>query len=452
MKLKHFLATTVLAIAAYGVPVLGQQTETLTTAESDGNTTDVQSDQLLSPEELQTLVAPVALYPDTLLIQILVGATAPLDVIKADRILTDNQGADEEAIKSLIEAEQYDESVEVLAIAFPTVLQQMAVHIDWTETVGDAMLAQSDDVLDAVQVKRNEAVESGALTDTPQQVVTTEVDTQAIVIQPANPEVVYVPQYDPQVVYSDTSNNVGDAVAGSLIAFGTVALISEIFDDDDDWGHYWGCRNCGGWGGRPIYRNPDVDIDVGGNVNIGNKFKPDLNGRPDHGWHPDQSHADMARDRIANHRKPDGTTKLPLDRPPSRSDELRNKLGKGGIGGTPTAALPGRVPGQLPGRPQGQLPGRPGGQTPNLPNINRPDLGGSHSGAAGALAKRSPTPKAIKQPKVPSKPAFKPSARPKAVKAPVGHAPKIARSAPGPRTKASSARGAASRGGGKLRR
>ena len=341
MKLKHFLATTAFAFCASGIPVQGQQTETVATSENDGNATVPDGDRLLSPEELQTLVAPVALYPDTLLIQILVGAAAPLDVVKADRILTDNQGADEATIKPLIEAEEYDESVEVLAVAFPTVLQQMAVHIDWTETVGDAMLAQSDDVLDAVQVKRNEAVESGALTDTPQQVITTEADSDAIVIQPANPEGVYVPQYDPQVVYADTSSNVGDAVAGSLIAFGTVALISEIFDDDDDWGHYWGCRNCGGWGGRPIHRDPDIDIDVDGNVNIGNKFKPDLNGRPDHGWHPDQSHADMARDRIASHRKPDGTTKLPLDRRPSRSDELRNKLSKGGIGGTATAALPG---------------------------------------------------------------------------------------------------------------
>ena len=107
--------------------------------------------ELLTPAELQTLVAPVALYPDTLLIQILVGATAPLDVVKADRVLARSEGADPDLLEEQVKAEGFDESVEVLSLAFPEVLSQMAEHIEWTETVGTAMLAQSDDVLDAVQ-------------------------------------------------------------------------------------------------------------------------------------------------------------------------------------------------------------------------------------------------------------------------------------------------------------
>ena len=326
---------------ALAIPASAQQAGDATTA-----TGAPQDANLLTPEELQTLVAPVALYPDTLLIQVLIGATAPLDVIKADRLLTDNEGTDQAELGPLVEAENYDESVEVLAMAFPTVLQQMAVHIDWTEAVGAAMLAQSDDVMDAVQVKRNEAIASGALTDTPQQVITNEANSDVVVIQPANPEVVYVPQYDPQVVYSQPSNGVNDALAGGLMFFGTVALIDNIFDDDDDWHGYWGCRDCGGWGGGPIYRNPDIDIDVDGNVNIGNrldidrdkvkidrdKMKIDPDRRPDGGWQPSKDKSDAARDRISNHRKPDGSTKMQLDRPASRSDELRNKLSKEGIG------------------------------------------------------------------------------------------------------------------------
>jgi hypothetical protein len=231
------------------------------------------AEELLTSAELQTLVAPVALYPDTLLIQILVGATAPLDVVKADRLLARNDGTDAAAFESEVKAEAFDPSVEVLTLAFPEVVGQMAQHIEWTETVGTAMLAQSDDVLDAVQVMRNTAINTGALVDSEQQVVSRDAATETVIIQPTDPQVVYVPQYNPQVVYD---NSLTDVLVTGAITFGTVALISEIFDDDDDWDDYWGCRNCGGWGGGPIIRDPDIDIDVDGNVNIGNRL--DLEG------------------------------------------------------------------------------------------------------------------------------------------------------------------------------
>jgi len=273
---------------------------------------------LMTPEELQTLVGPVALYPDTLLIQILVAATYPFDVMKADRLLKDNPGVPPEELKPLIEIQAWDESVAVLATAFPEVLTEMAVHVDWTETMGNAMLAQSEDVMDAVQVMREIASESGALVSGEEQTVEVTQENngdQVIIIQPTNPEVVYVPQYDSNTVYVQDNNSTSDAVAAGLIAFGTFVVMDAIFNNNDPWNNYWGCRNCGGWGGRPIVRNPrNVNINTG-NINIGN----------DVGWKPDDRRKRKAHNDIARKRGPDGNNKLPVKRP-DRGDEMRSNL------------------------------------------------------------------------------------------------------------------------------
>ncbi|WP_299424652.1 DUF3300 domain-containing protein [uncultured Shimia sp.] len=280
-----------------------------------------QENELLRAEELETLVAPVALYPDTLLIQVLVAATYPLEVVKADVFLDDNAEVEQEELKSLIEAEDWDESVEVLATAFPDVLEDMAAHIDWTETVGNAMLAQSDDVMEAVQVKRQAANDAGNLVSGDEQTVEVvqEGDSDTIVIQPTDPEVVYVPQYETETVYVDNSSDVGDALATGLLVFGAVAIIDEIFDDDDHWHDYWGCRNCGGWNGQPIIRNPDIDIDIDGDVNIGD--------RNNIGWKPDEGRQKEARDTIARKRGNDGVTTMPVTKP-DRGDKMRADLAK----------------------------------------------------------------------------------------------------------------------------
>ncbi len=280
-----------------------------------------QESDLLRSEELETLVAPVALYPDTLLIQVLVAATFPLEVVKADMFLGDNADTAQEDLKSLIEAEDWDESVEVLATAFPDVLEDMAAHIDWTETVGNAMLAQSDDVMAAVQVKRQAANDAGNLTSGDEQTVEViqEGDTDTIIIQPTDPEVVYVPQYETETVYVDNSSDVGDAVATGLLIFGAFAIMDEIFDDDDHWNDYWGCRNCGGWNGQPIIRNPDIDIDIDGDVNIGD--------RNNVGWKPSEDRQKEARDTISRKRDKDGVTSLPVTKP-DRGDKMRSDLAK----------------------------------------------------------------------------------------------------------------------------
>ncbi|MFT7593813.1 MAG: hypothetical protein ACI8R4_001129 [Paracoccaceae bacterium] len=317
LSLKAAILCSVLLVPTY----LTAQTTT-----DSGTTASATEDAagLMTPEELQTLVGPIALYPDTLMIQVLVAATFPFDVMKADRLLKDNPGKSPEELKPLIEIQAWDESVAVLATAFPEVLTEMAVHVDWTETVGNAMLAQSEDVMNAVQVMREIAAESGALTSGDEQTVEVTQDNsgdQTIIIQPTDPEVVYVPQYDPQVVYVDSNNGGGDVLTAGLIAFGTYAVIDAIFDNNDPWNNYWGCRNCGGWGGGPIYRNPNIDIDVDGNVNIGNNIGNN------NGWKPDDRRKDKARDDIARKRGPDGNNKLPVSRP-DRGDEMRASLSK----------------------------------------------------------------------------------------------------------------------------
>jgi hypothetical protein len=403
---------------------------------------------LLTAAELQTLVAPVALYPDTLLIQILVGATAPLDVVKADRLLARNGGADPDAFEAKVKAEAFDPSVEVLTLAFPEVVGEMATHIEWTETVGTAMLAQSDDLLGAVQVMRDTAIDTGALVDTEQQVVTRDETTDAVVIQPADPQVVYVPQYDPRVVYD---NSLSDALITGAITFGTIALISEIFDDDD-WNDYWGCRNCGGWGGGPIIRDPNFDIDVDGNVSIGNRLNLDggdwLNldrdnidiDRDNIGWRPDPDRSGEARDRIAARRDDSGATRLPIERPASDADALRDRLSRETGARDITRD---RDVGQIRESVVSDRPNldRPSGDrsAANRPQVNRPSGGGA-SDARAKLQERSASPAALNRPAAARKPNV---SRPAAAQ----RAPKIQRQSSGNRANAASHRGGGKAGG-----
>ncbi|WP_171211199.1 DUF3300 domain-containing protein [Ruegeria sp. HKCCA5426] len=357
---------------------------------------DAQTDDtLLTDAELQTLVAPVALYPDTLLIQIFVAATQPLEIVKAERFLLDNADRDPTELESEIDAMGWDPSVSVLATAFPEVVGQMATHIDWTETMGTAMLAQSDDVLDAVQVMRDQAIDSGALVSGPEQTVEVTED-ETVVITPTNTETVYVPQYDPQTVYTGPST--GDVIGTALLTFGAVALIDEIFDDDDDWNDYWGCRNCGGWNGQPIVRNPDIDIDVDGNINIGNEIG--RGDRTDIGWTPDPERKEQARDKISDHKRPEGGRgDLPVNRPDGRTDELRAKLsresGAADISRDRAAAV---AAGAGAGAVAGSALANRGGDK-QLPKVNRGNVDGDRAAAKQqAIDRTKQRPDAAKKP------------------------------------------------------
>ncbi|MGA2099124.1 MAG: DUF3300 domain-containing protein [Candidatus Acidiferrum sp.] len=151
-----------------------------------------------TPEQLQQLVAPIALYPDSLVAQILAGATFPEQVVEADRWVQAHQELKGDALAQAVDQQPWDPSIKALT-AFPTVLGNMDKNLSWTSSLGDAYYNQQQDLMDAVQLMRRRAQDSGNLKSTEQQTVKT--DNSNIVIEPADPQIVYVPAYDPWVVY-----------------------------------------------------------------------------------------------------------------------------------------------------------------------------------------------------------------------------------------------------------
>ncbi|HYM03778.1 MAG TPA: DUF3300 domain-containing protein [Stellaceae bacterium] len=155
---------------------------------------------IYAPPQLDQLLAPIALYPDPLLAQILMAATYPLEVVMAARWVQDPNNARlrGDQMDAALQPQDWDPSVKSL-VPFPQILQMMNSKLDWTQALGNAFLAQQDDVMASVQRLRAQARAAGSLQSTPQEVVSMQGPT--IVIEPANPEVVYVPYYNPTLVY-----------------------------------------------------------------------------------------------------------------------------------------------------------------------------------------------------------------------------------------------------------
>jgi hypothetical protein len=151
-----------------------------------------------SPEQLRQLVAPIALYPDSLVAQILAASTFPEQVVEADRWVQAHPDLKGDALGKAVDQQPWDPSVKALT-AFPSVLGNMDKNLSWASSLGDAYYNQQQDVMDAVQVMRQKAEQAGNLKTTPQQAVTTQ--DSSIEIAPVNPDVVYVPAYDPWAVY-----------------------------------------------------------------------------------------------------------------------------------------------------------------------------------------------------------------------------------------------------------
>src|SRR5258705_6614375 len=147
---------------------------------------------------LEQLVAPIALYPDALLTQILMASTYPLEIVQADRWVAKNPDLKGTELEEALKTQDWDPSVEALC-GFPTVLKQMSENLDWTRDLGDAFLGQKAELMDTVQTMRKKALDAGALKTTEQQKVVQE--DGAVAIEPAQPDVVYVPAYSPTVVY-----------------------------------------------------------------------------------------------------------------------------------------------------------------------------------------------------------------------------------------------------------
>ena len=154
--------------------------------------------QSLAPDQLDQLVAPIALYPDALIAQVLAASTYPVEIVDAERWMRSHPGLTASRMASKVNEETWDPSVKALT-AFPSVLERMDRNLDWTTNLGDAYYNQPQDVMDAIQTMRRRAQSSGTLASTPQQTVSTV--NGDVVIAPADPAFVYVPAYNPWIVY-----------------------------------------------------------------------------------------------------------------------------------------------------------------------------------------------------------------------------------------------------------
>ena len=216
-------------------------------------------------EQLDSLVAPIALYPDPLLAQVLAASTYPLELIQLQQWLSRNKTLKDKALADAVSKEPWDPSVQALA-ALPDVVNRLANDVQWTTDLGNAFLAQQSDVMDAVQRMRKKAQDKGTLKTTEQQKVETKVieKKEVIVIEQANPQVVYVPSYDPVVVWGAAPYYYpyppiyyppwGYYAAGMALSFGVGVMMGAFWSGG--WG--WGC----GWGG-----NNDITINRNNNFN-----------------------------------------------------------------------------------------------------------------------------------------------------------------------------------------
>jgi hypothetical protein len=248
-----------------------------------GNPTVVQAQQpaaptqqpepKIPPDQLDSLVAPIALYPDPLLSQTLVASTYPLEVIQLKQWLDQNKGLKDKALVEAVQKQDWDPSIQAMA-ALPDVVKQLADNIKWTTDLGNAFLAQQSDLMDAVQRMRKKASDGGKLKSSEQQVVETRVveNKQVIVVEQANPQVIYVPSYDPVVVYGAPvypypvmPYPAGYYAAGMAISFGVGIAMGAA------WGGGWG-YGCG-WGG-----NNDININQNNNF-VNNSNRQNLNNR-----------------------------------------------------------------------------------------------------------------------------------------------------------------------------
>ncbi len=205
-----------------------------------------------SAAQLDQLVAPIALYPDALVAQVLAASTYPTEVVEADRWLQQHQGLTGDALAQAVNQQSWDPSVKAL-IQFPSVLANMDQNLPWTTALGTAYAQQQQGVLDAVQAMRQRAQQAGTLKACPQETVLTQ--GSAIVIQPVEPTAVYVPQYNPWLVYGAPIpvypgwvGVPGIYVDGPEVIFGAAIGLAAFAAFGWGW-HHWGAD----WGGHSVF-------------------------------------------------------------------------------------------------------------------------------------------------------------------------------------------------------
>ena len=273
----------------------------------------------IPPDQLDSLVAPLALYPDPLLAQTLAASTYPLEMIQLQQWLARNPGLKDKALADAVAKQPWDPSIQAMA-ALPDVVKRLADDIQWTTDLGNAFLAQQSDVMDAVQRMRKKAQDTGNLKSSEQQKVETKVieSKSVIVVEQANPQVVYVPSYDPVVVYGPPVYPyppiyyppAGYYAAGMAISFGLGIAMGAA------WGGGWGWG--AGWGGNNnININNNNNFVRNSNINGGNRNNISGGNRGNGNWSHNPQHRGGApyRDRATADRF--GGT--------SRGDSLSNR-------------------------------------------------------------------------------------------------------------------------------
>lgn len=244
----------------------------------------------IPPDQLDSLVAPIALYPDPMLAQVLAASTYPLEIIQLQQWLTKNSKLKDKELADAVAKQPWDPSVQALA-GLPEVVKRLADDIQWTTDLGNAFLAQQNDVMDAVQRMRKKAKDKGNLKSTEQQKVETkEVEAkQVIVIEQANPQVVYVPTYNPVVVYGPPVYAYppvyypppGYYAAGAAISFGVGVAMGAM------WSGGWCCS--AGWGSRNVQINNYNSFNRNVNVNRNANVNRNVSGRTSN-WNHNPQH------------------------------------------------------------------------------------------------------------------------------------------------------------------
>lgn len=352
---------------------------------------------LPTPQQLDQLLAPVALYPDALLAQITTAATNPQEILDVDNWLQQNPGLTGTALTDAAEKQGFDPAFIALT-NFPQVLNMMALHVDDYAAIGEAFQADQGSVTASIQRLRAQAYAAGSLqTNAQQQVEVQQASGQTIyVIQPASPQVVYVPVYNPEVVYVRPST--GTVVAASLITFGAGIAIGALLVNNQPWG--WGGWGWN-WGGRRVYYNHVTW------VRWGNPY------RPPHVWYRPRPVPYYSRPGYGGnwrYRPPNYRPPVPGYRPPNhRPWGPNNRPGvRPPVHQPPKPTQPIAKPGTP--RPPGAT--RPPVQSkPNQPNPNRPPANNTKPPATTRPAPQ-PTPAPAKPQPNPGRPTQPGSSRP----------------------------------------
>ncbi len=330
--------------------------------------------QLLSAGQLDALVAPIALYPDALLSEIFMASTYPLEVVEADRWVNANKNLKGDALTAAIGQQSWDDSVKSL-VATPDVLDMMSTKLDWTQALGNAVLAQQPDVMDAVQRLRAKAQANNQLASNQQQTVATQDQggRQVIVIAPAQPDTLYVPYYDPSVVYGPwpypayppyywpAPGYIAAGIIATGIAFGAGYALGRWVG-----GGYWGAGV--NWGGNTINISNNRNVNIN-NINRGNGGN-NWTHNPAHRQGVRYANTDVAAKFGGNRGGAGGGSQNRMDFRGRNGNQVLQPGGSAGLGG-------GNRPGPGGGGNKPSIGG--GGNRPSPGGGNRASLGGGGS-------------------------------------------------------------------------